>query len=69
MAVAEAPAAAEAVTIPGAKGKAVRMKKGDTIKITNTYGTQVSTEHNSCSRFMACWAGTCHCRNATTFNS
>lgn len=43
MAVAEAPAAADAVTIPGAKGKAVRMKKGDTIKITNTHGTQVRT--------------------------
>ena len=42
MAVAEAPAAADVVTIPGAKGKAVRMKKGDTIKITNTHGTQVS---------------------------
>ena len=41
MAVAEAPAAADVVTIPGAKGKAVRMKKGDTIKITNTHGTQV----------------------------
>jgi uncharacterized protein YcgI (DUF1989 family) len=29
------------VRIPGGKGKAVRMKKGDTIRITNTFGTQV----------------------------
>ncbi|KAK9825874.1 hypothetical protein WJX81_007667 [Elliptochloris bilobata] len=36
-----APPAADTVTIPGGKGKAVRMKKGDTIKITNTHGTQV----------------------------
>ena len=27
--------------IPGGKGKAVRMNKGDTIKIINTHGTQV----------------------------
>ena len=50
MAVAEAPVAADAVTIPGGKGKAVRMKKGDTIKITNTHGTQVRTAPASYTR-------------------
>lgn len=29
------------VLIPGGKGKATRMKKGETIKIINTNGTQV----------------------------
>jgi len=41
VAPAEAPPAADTVRIPGGKGKAVRMKKGDTIRITNTFGTQV----------------------------
>lgn len=38
---AEAPPAADTVRIPGGKGKAVRVKKGDKIKITNLHGTQV----------------------------
>lgn len=41
VAPAEAPLAADTVRIPGGKGKAVHVKKGDTIRITNTFGTQV----------------------------
>ena len=32
----------ELVLIPGGKGKAVHMKQGDILKVTNTHGTQVS---------------------------
>ena len=39
----EAKPKTDLVLIPGGKGKAVRMKKGDTIKIINTHGTQVDS--------------------------
>ena len=39
--------------IPGGKGKAVRMNKGDTIKIINTHGTQVCALSN-CMHLRAC---------------
>ena len=42
---AEALPAADTVRIPGGKGKAVRVKKGDKIKITNLHGTQVGDCH------------------------
>jgi len=35
------------VLIPGGKGKAVRMKKGDTIKIINTHGSQACSTNIS----------------------
>ena len=34
--------------IPGGKGAAVHMKKGDTIKISNTHGTQVLRLMHAC---------------------
>lgn len=37
----EAPSTSSPVIIPGGKGKAATMKKGETIKIVNLHGTQV----------------------------
>lgn len=41
-AVVEAKPKTDLVLIPGGKGKATQMKKGDLIKVINTHGKQVS---------------------------
>jgi uncharacterized protein YcgI (DUF1989 family) len=41
-AVVESKAKTDLMLIPGGKGKATHMKKGDLIKVINTHGKQVS---------------------------
>ena len=55
------PATDELVLIPGGKGKATHMKKGDIIKIINTHGLQVSRAwKDGCKQDMAARLAPCY---------